>query len=48
MYFIKNKGEVANHFRAFKSQVENMKDKNIKVLRTNKEGEYTSNEFINF
>jgi transposase InsO family protein len=48
IYFMKTKDEVFSHFREFKTQVENMTRKKIKVLRTDNGGEYTSSEFIDF
>lgn len=45
---MKTKGEVFSHFRAFKSQVENMTGRVIKVLRIDNDGEYNSHDFIDF
>jgi transposase InsO family protein len=48
IFFMKTKDEVFSRFREFKALVENHTRKNIKVLRSNNGGEYTSNEFKNF
>jgi transposase InsO family protein len=45
---MKTKDEVFSWFRDFKAQVENQTGKKIKVLRSNNEGEYTSNDFKDF
>jgi hypothetical protein len=39
IYFLRNKSEVLDKFKEFKSLVENQTDKNIKVLRTDNGGE---------
>jgi transposase InsO family protein len=48
IFFTKTKDEVFSHFREFRDWVENMTWKEIKVLRLDNGGEYTSNEFKDF
>jgi transposase InsO family protein len=48
IFFMKTKDEVFNRFQEFRAQVENKIGKKIKVLRSDNEGEYTSNEFKDF
>jgi transposase InsO family protein len=48
IYFLKTKDEVFNKFKEFKALIENLSEKNIKILRSDNEGEYTSKEFVNF
>ncbi len=48
VYFLKSKDEVFGKFKEFKALVENLSDKKIKILRSDNEGEYTSNEFGDF
>ena len=48
IYFLKAKSEVFERFREFKTLVENQTGKKIRVLRTDNEGEYTSNEFMEY
>ena len=48
IYMLKHKDEVFDKFVEFKASVENLSGRKIKVLRTDNEGEYTSNEFKNF
>jgi transposase InsO family protein len=45
VYFMKQKGEVFQHFLNFKAMVEKEKGMNIKCLRSNGRGKYFSNEF---
>jgi transposase InsO family protein len=45
IYFLKTKGEVFNKFKEFKTLIENLSEKNIKVLRSDNGGEFTSDEF---
>lgn len=47
-YLLKTKNEVFNTFRIFKAEVENQLDKRIKILRSDRGGEYTSNEMTLF
>jgi hypothetical protein len=48
LYFLKTKDEVFNKFQEFKAEIENLKRKKIKNLRTDNGGEYTSKEFVVF
>ena len=48
VYFLKSKDEVSGKFKEFKDFVENLLEINIKTLRSDNRGEYTSNEFGNF
>lgn len=48
MYFLKEKSEAFNFFKLFKSKVELEAGKSIKCLRTDRGGEYTSNEFSDY
>ena len=48
VYFMKTKSEVFQCFKKYVSMVENFTGKNIKILRTDNGGEYTSKEFHNF
>ena len=48
IYFLKAKSEVFERFWEFKTLVENQSGKKIRVLRTDNEGEYTSNEFMKY
>lgn len=45
VYLMKNKGESFEKFKEYKNEVENQLDKRIKTLRTDRGGEYLSNEF---
>ena len=45
---IKQKSEVFQTFKQFKKMVENYSGANIKILRTDGGGEYTSHEFESF
>jgi hypothetical protein len=45
IYFIMKKSEVFDKFKEFKYLVENRTEKRIKVLRTDKGGEFCGNEF---
>ena len=47
-YFLKSKYEVFERFKELKDLVENLSDKNIKSLRSDNGGEFTSNEFKDF
>ena len=42
---MKNKDEVFNKFKEFKSLIENHIEKKIKTIRSDNGGEFTSNEF---
>ena len=48
VYFMKEKSEVLTIFKRFKSLVENQSGRRIKVLRSDRGTEYTSNEFNKF
>lgn len=43
MFFMKTKDEAFNQLQEFKAEMENQKIENIKVLRSDNRGEYTSN-----
>lgn len=46
--FLKEKSKDLDNFKAFKSMVENEMGLKIKCLRSNRGGEFTSNEFNKF
>ena len=48
MYFLNHKSEVFEKFRHFKNLVEKQSGHYIKVLRTERDGEYISKEFLRF
>ena len=48
MYLIKTKDEAFDKFKLYKAEVENQKDKRIKMIRSDRGGEYFSNEFDAF
>lgn len=48
IYFIRTKDEVFSRFKELKAQVDNLKRKKIKVLRSDNGGEYTSNDLKDF
>jgi hypothetical protein len=48
LYLLKTKDEVFNKFQEFKAEIENLRNKKIKILRTDNGGEYTSKEFVAF
>ena len=48
IYLIKHKSEALEKFKEFKSEVENQTDKKIKTLRSDRGGEYLSQEFIDY
>jgi hypothetical protein len=48
VYFLKSKDEVFSKFKEFKALIENLSERNIKILRSDNGGEYTSKEFVNF
>ena len=45
IYFLKEKSEVFNKFKEYKSLVENQKDRKIKILWSDNGGEFTLEEF---
>jgi transposase InsO family protein len=48
VYFLKSKYEVLGKLKEFKALVENLSERKIKILSSDKGGEYTSNEFGSF
>ena len=48
MYLLKSKDEALYYFKIYKAEVENQLEKNIKLLRTHRGGEYFSNDFSEF
>jgi hypothetical protein len=48
VYFLKSIDEVFSKFKEFKALIENLSERNIKILRSDNGGEYTSKEFANF
>jgi transposase InsO family protein len=48
VYFLQNKSEAFNAFKSFKTHVENEVERTIKILRTDRGGEYCSKEFQDF
>ena len=47
-YFLKHKSDAFSCFQQFKALVENQSGHRIKILRTDRGGEYVSNEFLDF
>ena len=45
VYLLKSKDEALNFFKIYKAEVENQLDRKIKRLRSDRGGEYFSNEF---
>lgn len=48
IYLLKTKDEVFSYFKIFKAEVENQLGSSIKILRSDRGGEYTSNELTQF
>ena len=48
VYFMKEKSEVFTHFQNFRVMVEKQTEKHVKCLRSDKGGEYFSNEFCGY
>ncbi|KAL4379170.1 hypothetical protein GQ457_02G022950 [Hibiscus cannabinus] len=48
VYFVKDKSEVFSVFKKFKSSIEKQSGNAVKVLRTDRGGEFVSTEFDNF
>ena len=48
VYFMKEKSDVFEHFKTFKTTVETKTGLKVKCLRSDGGGEYLSNEFSNF
>ena len=47
-YLLKSKDEVFSKFKEFKALIENLSKRNIKILRSDNGGEYTSEDFVNY
>jgi transposase InsO family protein len=45
---LKSKDEAFSKFKEFKALIENISERNIKILRSNNGGECTSKEFVNY
>ena len=45
VYLLKTKDEALNYFKIFKAEVETQLEKKIKILRSDRGGEYFSNDF---
>ena len=48
MYWLRHKDEAFESFKKYKFEVENIHDKRIKCLRSDRRGEYFSNESHRF
>jgi hypothetical protein len=48
MYFLKKKSETFETFKKFKTMMEKMTGKNIRSMKSDKGGEYMSNEFNSY
>lgn len=48
IYFMKTKDKVFNKFQEFKTEVENLQGKKIKILRSDSGVQYTSKELVAF
>ena len=48
VYLMNGKDEAFNIFKYYKSEVENQKEKKIKIFRNDRGGEYFPNEFTNY
>ncbi|MCI33542.1 retrovirus-related pol polyprotein from transposon tnt 1-94, partial [Trifolium medium] len=48
VYFLKEKSEVFENFKKFKAQVEKESGLVIKAIRSDRRGEFTSNEFLKY
>ena len=48
VYFLQEKFEIFSTFKNFITLVEKEEDKFIKILRSDRGGEYNSQEFVNF
>ena len=48
VYLLKHKSQAFHVFKIFKAMVEKESDRLIKVLRSDRGGEYMSNEFMEF
>jgi len=45
VYLLNSKDETINMFITYKAEVENQLNKNIKILKSDRDGEYESNDF---
>jgi hypothetical protein len=48
VHFLKSKDEVFGKFKESKALIENLTERNIKILKSDNGGEYTSKYFVNF
>ena len=48
VYLLHSKDEALNMFKIYKAEVENQLEKKIKIIRSNRGGEYESATFLNF
>jgi hypothetical protein len=48
IFFLKNKSEAFENLKIYKEMVENEMDSRIKCLRSDKGGEFTSKEFMDY
>ena len=48
VYLIKHKSETFEKFKEFKQEIENQLGRNIKMLRSDRGGEYLSTEFLDY
>ena len=48
VYLMKNKDESFDMFKRYKTEVENQKDRKIKILQSDRGGEYFPNDFLHF
>ena len=48
MYLMKHKYEALERFKKFRSEVEKQSDKSIKILQSDRGGEYLSHEFLGY
>ena len=48
VFLIRHKSETFDKFKEFKNEVENQLNKKIKVLRSDRGGEYLSTEFLSY
>lgn len=48
VYMLKSKDQAFDTFKKFKAQVENSTGKRVKVFRTDRGGEFTSNQFTSY
>ena len=48
VYLMRNKDELFDMFKRYKIEVENQKDRKIKILQSDRGGEYFPNEFSTF